>query len=677
MRVYEFAKLLNVTNKELLSLLIKQGFDVKSHMTALSPEAIEFLNTKLKPSKNIEQQEQKIITQQPPSKSAQAPTPKKIEIPVESAPKKEIIDQKDQKISSGVEEKKSLEMSAQAPEIILENMTVGQLAERLGKPASEVIIELLKQGVMCAKNQMLSEKQVGSIARHYGAIIKHQQLEKKSPTVQKVVTTGAHVRKPIVVVIGHVDHGKTTLLDFIRKTRVASREKGGITQHLGAYEAQTSHGGLVFLDTPGHAAFKNIRGHGLNIADIAILVVAADDSVMPQTIEAIKTAQAAQVPIIVAINKMDKADPSRVEIVKRDLARYDLVPEEWGGQTICVPISAKTGTGVDNLLELIVLQSEVMDLRADEERTAEGFVLESKVEKGRGPVATIICRSGTLKVGDYFVAGSISGRVTSITNSYGQTIKSVGPSIPVQVAGFPELAQAGDIFKVIRESEYRKIKDSRVAAATLSLPQKMASGEGVRFIVKTDSTLTQEALIDSLAQLAEKNTQNFNIIATGVGDVTESDIMLASDTGSEILGLHVRMPALVSQEAQKYSVDVHLYDIIYKLLESLEERLASEAPVKMVAKKIGEAVIRKVFDIKNVGIIAGAYVREGRFTKDARVIVWRGKKKLGEGKIKGLERDRKSVKEVHAGFEFAFSNDGFNEWEIDDRVECFIDQPAA
>ncbi|MBI2775446.1 translation initiation factor IF-2 [Candidatus Dependentiae bacterium] len=682
MRVYEFAKLLSVSNKELIAELATNGFEVKSHMAALSPEAIDFLNKKVTEKKNLESAQKQV-----PSKDEKAalhtqsrvdkPQATKIETP-QPAPKEAPALRPqaprvftEQKVATRITEEPMSSI-----EVVAVPMTVGQLAEKIKKPASELIITLLRQGIVCAKNQLLTEKMIESIGRQFGFSVVAPKAEKRDVQQRvSVATQGEHLRKPIVVIIGHVDHGKTTLLDFIRKTRVASREKGGITQHLGAYEAETPQGGLIFLDTPGHEAFKNIRGRGLNIADIAVLVVAADDSVMPQTVEALKTAQAAQVPIIVAVNKIDKADKTRLEVVKRDLTRYDLVPEEWGGQTVIVPISGKTGQGVDQLLELIVLQSQIMDLRSQEDRTAQGFVLESKQEKGRGPVATVICRDGTLHVGDYFLAGTLVGKVTSLVNSYGHQLKKVGPSVPVQVGGFTELPQAGDVFKAISEAEYKKVRDGRSTGVQPVLAKKVFSGEGINFIVKTDSTLTQEALITSLEKVSEKMDEKFQIIAAGVGNITESDIEFASDTRSQIIALHVKVEPSAALAAQKTKVSIRLYDIIYKLLEDVEAQLQKAAPIKMVAKKIGEAVVRKVFDIKNVGVIAGSYVKEGRFVRDARVTVWRGKKKVAEGPIRGLERDRKSVKEVHAGFEFAFLVDGFNEWEVDDRVECFIDIP--
>jgi translation initiation factor IF-2 len=679
MRVYEFAKLLNVSNKDLIALLAAQGFEVKSHMAALSPEAVDFLNRK------VSEKQKSVSAPQPAplKEKAALRTPSMVEkaqakIETPKPVQKELPPVLNTAPQRAPEVRAAQQMPQPAEtflELVVEPMTVGQLAEKIRKPASELILMLLRQGVVCAKNQLLNEKTVESIAKQLGIETVVPRVEKKE-LQQRVASQGEHTRKPIVVIIGHVDHGKTTLLDFIRKTRIAAREKGGITQHLGAYEAETAHGGIIFLDTPGHEAFKNIRGRGLNIADIAVLVVAADDSVMPQTIEAIKTAQAAQVPIIVAINKVDKVDKARLEVVKRDLARYNLVPEEWGGPTVMIPISGKTGQGVDQLLELLILQSQIMDLRSQENRPAQGFVLESKLEKGRGPVATVICHDGTLHLSDYFIAGSVAGKVTSLINSYGQNLKSVGPSIPVQVSGFTELPQAGDVFKVVTEAEYKKVKAGRIIAESqAAIAKKLFSGQGINFIVKTDSTLTLEALIGAFEQLSAKTIEKFQIIAAGVGNITERDIEFAADTNSDIIGLHVKVEPNAAVAAQKLKVKIQLHDIIYKLLEDVEVQLAKAAPVKMVSKKIGEAVVRKVFDIKNVGVIAGSYVKEGRFVRDGRVTIWRGKKKIGEGPIRGLERDRKTVKEVHAGFEFAFLVDGFSAWEIDDRVECYIDTP--
>ena len=340
-------------------------------------------------------------------------------------------------------------------------------------------------------------------------------------------------RPPVVVVVGHVDHGKTTLLDFIRKTKVAAKEKGGITQHLGAYEVKTAQGNIIFLDTPGHEAFSKMRGRGMGVADIAILIVAADDGIMPQTIEAIKFAQEAKLPIIVAINKVDKVDAARIEAVRRGLAQYGILPEEWGGDVVCLPISAKTGVGVDHLLEMIVLQSELMELKADPARTGIGYVLESKPEKGRGPMATVLCKQGTVHVGDYFICGNTVGKVSSLTNSQGQRIASVGPAVPVAVAGFSSLPEVGSLFKIVTPDEYKKVKDALIDNRTGG--QKIVTEGALNLIIKTDSISTKEALLGAMEKIAKKVGEEFNVIHAGIGPVSESDVVLANSTGSSIV----------------------------------------------------------------------------------------------------------------------------------------------
>nr|MBA2306544.1 translation initiation factor IF-2 [Candidatus Dependentiae bacterium] len=479
---------------------------------------------------------------------------------------------------------------------------------------------------------------------------------------------------PIVVVIGHVDHGKTTLLDFIRKTRVAAKEKGGITQHLGAYEVKTNHGAIVFLDTPGHEAFSLMRARGIRVADIAILVIAADDGIMPQTIEAIKRSKEAGIQLIVALNKMDKATPGQVEVVKRQLAQHDLAPEEWGGQTVCMPISAKLGTGVDEMLEVVALQAQLLDLKANLSLPAQGYVLESKIEKGRGPVATVICHHGILKVGDYFSAGTTWGKVSSLVNSRGERLQQSHPSMPVQISGFSELPQAGDFFQVTTQEAAKKGALTPRARPDMGAYTKKEGETDLSVIVKADNASSREALLNALSKV-KSDHRRCSVLYSGVGDISESDVMLATDTGSLIYGFHVKIESNALPLIQKKGVIIKMFDIIYKLLEDVEHILESGKPIKMISKKIGEALVLKVFDIKNLGIVAGAQVKSGRFIRDGKVIIFRGKNKVGEGTIKGLQRDRKSVKEVHTGFECAFLVDGFDTWEPDDRVECYQEVP--
>lgn len=560
--------------------------------------------------------------------------------------------------------------------------TVAQVAEQLYRPVNDIILALLKLGLLSSKNQLLNEKVIAQLAEYYKVkLLKPQTATAEKDPMSAVKPAEGRTlqdRLPIVVVMGHVDHGKTTLLDFVRKTRVAQKEKGGITQHLGAYEASTSQGNIVFLDTPGHEAFSRIRMRGSKVADIAILVVAADDGIMPQTIEAISHARAANLPIIVAINKVDKVEPTRLEGIRRELAQHDLLPEDWGGQTIAVPISAKTGKGIDQLLDMIILQAQMMELKADATSTARGYILESKLEKGRGVVATFIAQQGALHIGDTFVCGSTFGRISSMVNSSGERIKEVGPSIPVQVAGFSDLPGAGDLFEVVSAQEQqermRKLRETPKAGFAT---KAISSENAINIIVKTDSHSSKEALLGSIAKVSKSVEKGFNILLSGVGDISESDVILAENTGSVIIGLHVKAEPNAALLAQRLRVGFNLQDIIYKLLESLEEMARGKQEVKMISTKIGEAVVRKVFDIKDLGVIAGSYVRDGRFNRDGKVVIYRGNKKVGEGKIKSLQRDKKTVKEVHTGFECGFIIENFGDFQVDDRVECYLEMPET
>lgn len=680
MRIYEFSKKYDTSNKEVIEFLTSHGFEAASHMSVIPTEALSQLEqffapkSKETPASVVQEKTISPVAEKKPTpiavKETVVPTPKAVEKaaqPAVSMPKKTIEPQRS--------EEKTKEVTPRG--IIAQPMPVGELAVVLDKPVSEVILFLLRQGIVATKNQIVSEKVVSQLAQHFGVPLLQPAPVEKKEVVQKPTTLAPQEgnvveRLPIVVVIGHVDHGKTTLLDFIRKTRVASREKGGITQHLGAYLAKTEHGSLVFLDTPGHEAFTIMRGRGLKVADLAILVVAADDGIMPQTIEAIRQAKAVGLPIVVAINKIDKASPAQIEAVKRGLAQYEVLPEEWGGETVCVPISAKLGQGVNELLEVVVLQSKLMELTANVSVPARGFVLESRLEKGRGPVGTVICQHGILHVGDYFVAGSQQGRINSLVDSFGTRVQSVEPSIPVQVAGFSELPQAGDFFEVVTAQQIKKGKPEIKQTSLTS--HQVRPENAINLIIKTDVVSSQEAVLNAVGKMSGKAFKEFYIISSGVGSITERDIMLAADTSAIVYGLHAKIESNAAALAQKLGVIVKLFDIIYRMLEDLTEIAEKGKPVKKVLRKVGEATIIKVFDIKNVGIIAGAMLKSGRFVREGgKVVVWRGKHKVGEGVIASLQRDKKAVKEVHAGYEFAFTVTGFTDWQIDDRVECMME----
>lgn len=643
MRVYEYAKKIGSSSKEILKRLSDAGFEVANHMAVLTEEETEILN-------------QAYTSRDKKARS----------VPVAAVHTEPVLADSEEPKSAPAISKPTVAA------FTLEPMTVADLADRIAKPATDLILLLLKWGIMAPKNQLLDEEVITKVAQHFQIATKQpeRKVEQKREVLALSEKAKMELRLPIVVVLGHVDHGKTTLLDFIRKTRVAAREKGGITQHLGAYQVETKHGGIVFLDTPGHEAFSKIRSRGVKTADIAILVVAADDGIMPQTIEAIRFAKEMEVPIIVAVNKIDKANAARLEVVKRQLAEQDLLPEEWGGQVVVVPVSAKVGTGVDELLEMVDLQAQLLELKADVSCPAAGYILESKLEKGRGPVATVILQQGYLHIGDNFVVDGITGRVSSLLDSHGKLLREVGPSNPVQVATFPELPNAGDFFEVISKDQVRKTKPQVKVASKTVFKEK-----SINLIVKTDTNSSKEALDDAIKKLSKKIGHiDFHIVSSGVGDIGERDVLLASHTGSSIVGLHVKATNAM-QVAQKEGVSIALFDIIYKLLEELERRAEGLKVVKMVDKKIGEGVIRKVFDIKKVGIIAGCYVKDGIFAKNGKMVIWRGKQKIGSGSITSLQREGKNIKEVHAGFECAFMADGMIDFAVDDRVECYISVP--
>jgi translation initiation factor IF-2 len=650
MRIYEFAQLHNVSSKDLIDELQKNDFDVKSHMSVLDDKALDFLN-KL---------------------HAQSSSP------VPSHDKSPKIEQKEQPVAmhKTITPEKEQQSAPLTFTLLLRQMGVAEFAELSKKPVTDVIITLLKWGIVATKNQIISEEVVQRLATHYEIATTKIAAKQEAVEVAKKTVSGSSLqtRPPVVVVVGHVDHGKTTLLDYIRKTRVAFKEKGGITQHLGAYEAVTPHGNIVFLDTPGHEAFVKIRQRGIKVADIVILIVAADDGVMPQTIEAIKYALSMKVPIIVAVNKMDKIDSSRLDVIKRQLNQHGITVEDWGGDVICVPISAKTGMGVDRLLEMVTLQADMMELRAESDVPANGYILESSLETGRGAVATIIVQNGNLHVGDYIVCGNTTAHISSLFDSFHKRIKASKPAIPAQVAGFDGKPEPGDFFRVISKDEYLKIKSAGESKGSLAGKRFMYE-KGINLIVKADNHSSLEAIVEGIDKLSKKVEKGFNILRQDVGDVNEGDIEFAFNTGARIICFNVKTETNANVLADRRKISISYYGIIYKLLEELDSIAQAAKDIEMVRTKIGEAVVLRVFDIKKVGVIAGSIIRDGRFVRDGFVVIWRGRSKIGEGKIASLQRDKKSVKEVFTGFECGFMVNGFSEWAPDDRVECFIDLP--
>ena len=570
---------------------------------------------------------------------------------------------------------------------IPEEIVVAELASRMKKTAAEVIKTLVKNGVMASINETIDFDTAEFVATELGCKVEREvtvTIEEK--IIDDHVDTAEELqpRSPVVVVMGHVDHGKTSLLDAVRKTNVVSGEAGGITQHLGAYTVQINGNPITFLDTPGHAAFTSMRARGAMCTDIAILVVAADDGIMPQTVEAINHAKAAKIPIIVAINKMDKhgANPDRI---KQQLTEYDLVPEEWGGDTVICPISAKTGQGIDELLEMVILTSEVQELKANPNRAAKGTVIEARLDRTRGPIATLLIQNGTLNQGDVIIAGTAVGRVRVMTNDKGRTVKTAGPSVPVEITGLADVPAPGDEFNAVsdermaRELVEQRRQAEKDAAAQLNtkitldnLFAMMQEGEmkDLNLIVKADVQGSAEALKASLLKLSNDEVR-VKVIHTGVGAVNESDILLASTANAIIIGFNVRPDAAAQASAQRAKVDVRMYRVIYDAINEIEAALKGMLAPKYQEVVIGHAEVRQTYKVSAIGTIAGCYVKDGKVTRDAQVRVLRDHIVLHQGAVGSLQRFKDSVKEVTAGYECGMSIDRFNDIKEGDVFECF------
>ena len=569
---------------------------------------------------------------------------------------------------------------------VYESIQVGELAKLMGVKASEIIRKFMEMGTMVTINQSIDPETAAIIAAEFGyeveqAPIEEEQLLEYTPPSPEELEP----RPPVVTVMGHVDHGKTTLLDAIRQTDVAAREAGGITQHIGAYKVRLENGQeITFIDTPGHEAFTSMRARGAQVTDIVILVVAADDGVMDQTREAVDHARAAGVPVVVAINKIDKpeANPERV---KTELAELGLVPEEWGGETLYAEISAKKKIGIRDLLDLVLLQAEMLELKAAPNRPARGRIIESRLDKGRGPVATIIVQEGTLHEGDPFVAGTTYGRVRAMLDEHGRRLKQAGPSTPVEVLGFSEVPQAGDDFIVMPDeqkarkvAEYRarKQREAEVAReAKMSLEklfEKLREGEikELKVILKADVQGTLEALADSLQKLSTDEVR-VNIIRTGIGAVSESDVMLASASEAIIIGFNVRPTAKAKALAQQEKVEIRFYDVIYKVIEDVKKAMAGLLEPEYEERIMGVAEVRATFKVPKVGVVAGCYVKEGKIERGAKVRLLRDNVVIYTGRIASLKRFKEDVKEVVAGYECGVGLENFHDIKVGDLLEAF------
>ena len=567
-------------------------------------------------------------------------------------------------------------------------ITVAGFCEQVGASTSQVIMALMKMGIMANINQSIDEDTIMILADDLGIKVVvakvEEEVEEEGLELFEDKEEDLKPRAPIITVMGHVDHGKTSLLDAIRKTNVTASESGGITQHIGASEVMINGQKIVFLDTPGHEAFTAMRARGAHITDIAVLVVAADDGVMPQTIESISHAKAAGVPIIVAINKMDKpgANPDRV---KQELTEHGLLVEDWGGDVISVPVSAKTGEGIVNLLEMILLQAEVLELRANPNRLAMGSVIEARLDKNKGPVATLLVTNGTLKTGMSVVAGTCSGRIRLMTDFKGKEIKKAGPATAVEILGLSEVPEAGDEFnavkqdkiaKEIAENRKQKLREeilARNASTTLEqLFSQIQEGEvkDLNLIIKGDVQGSIGAIVSSLEKLNNENVR-VKVIHTGVGTVTESDVMLAGTTGSIIIGFNVRPTTAVQAFADRENIQIRLYRVIYDIINDVEDAMKGMLDPEFKEEVLGKAEVRNTFKVPNVGIIAGAYVQEGKVLRNAEIRLVRDGIVIHEGKISSLKRFKDDAKEVTQGYECGIGIENYNDIKEGDIIECF------
>lgn len=573
--------------------------------------------------------------------------------------------------------------------LIPDEITVSELASRMKKTGAEVVKKLMLDGVMASLNDTIDFDTAAIVAEELGCKVEHEvvvTIEEKLIDTAEDKEEDLVPRPPVIVVMGHVDHGKTSLLDYIRNSSVAAGEAGGITQAIGAYQVKVGDGKTVtFLDTPGHEAFTAMRARGAMVTDIAILVVAGNDGIMPQTVEAINHAKAAEIPIVVAVNKMDLPGAD-AEKVKQELTKYDLLAEDWGGDTIVCPISAKTGEGIDELLENVLLVAEMRELRANPNRAAKGAVVEARLDKGRGPVATLLVQNGTLKQGDVIIAGTAVGRVRAMTDYRGRRLKTAGPSVPVEITGMSEVPGAGDDFYAVADermaralAEQRKQEQKDKANAPMAkkvslddLFSQIQEGEvkDLNIIVKADVQGSVEAVKQNLEKLSNDEVR-VRVIHGGVGAVNESDVMLASTSNAIIVGFNVRPDTQARSMAERDKVDMRMYRVIYECIEEIEAAMKGMLAPTFKEVELGRVEVRQVYKISNVGIVAGSYVLEGKVTRDAQLRLVRDGIVIHEGEIATLQRFKDSVREVAAGYECGITLEKFSDIKVGDIFECF------
>mgnify|MGYP001225354220 CR=1 FL=1 len=725
MRVYEYAKKNNVPSKDVIHKLKEMNIEVTNHMSTLEPEVVEKLdhtyNKKSEqpqasapkekrpaPAKtktyvdDFDDEEEVVKAKVAKKKGAnKSKEGKKHDLQLQQQEKKIFHQHKKKhkgKVKAKVHQPQPVQQEQPAKKekelpkkITFEgSLTVAELAKKLGREPSEIIKKLFMLGVMATINQDLDKDAIELICSDYGVEVEEKVVidETNFESIEIVDAPEDLVeRPPVVTIMGHVDHGKTTLLDSIRHSKVTEQEAGGITQHIGAYQVTVNGKKITFLDTPGHEAFTTMRARGAQVTDIVVLVVAADDGVMPQTVEAINHAKAANVPIIVAINKIDKPD-ANPDRVMQELMEYNLVPEEWGGDTIYCKLSAKTGEGIDNLLEMILLVSEMEELKANPNRRATGTVIEAKLDKGRGPVATLLIQAGTLHVGDPIVVGCTYGRVRAMVNDTGRRVKEAGPSTPVEITGLHEVPQAGDRFMVFEDEKkarqiaearaQKQLMEQRSMKARVSLDdlfEQIKQGEmkELNIIVKADVQGSVEALVAALQKIDVEGVR-VKIIHAAVGAITESDILLATTSNAIVIGFNVRPDSNAKRVAESEKVDIRLHRIIYKVIEEIEAAMKGMLDPEYEEKVIGQAEVRQTFKVSKVGTIAGCYVTDGKITRDSKVRLIRQGIVIYEGEIDSLKRFKDDVKEVMQGYECGLTIKNFNDIKEGDIIEAYIMQ---
>ncbi|MCH3963982.1 MAG: translation initiation factor IF-2 [Clostridium sp.] len=689
-RVYELAKELNITSKELIEILSEEfSVTVKNHMSVIEEEDAELIKEFF--SEKDDKKEEELVEEKEEVKdkipSVQKDSTKKSKSnrskgKYKSKSQNNTQDDGDNKKNSGEdEEEKIIEID--------DTITVKELSEKIGKSSTEVIKQLIFMGVMAAINQEIDFSTAEKLGEKFNVILmkKERDIDKEAVEQEEDDDNEENLDKkpPVVTVMGHVDHGKTSLLDAIRKSKVTTHEAGGITQHIGAYTVNINGEKITFLDTPGHEAFTAMRARGAQITDIVILVVAADDGIMPQTVEAINHCKAANVPIVVAINKIDRpgANPDRV---KQELTEYGITPEDWGGDTICVPVSAHTKEGLDTLLEMVLLTAEVQELKANPNRNAKGAVIEAKLDKGRGPVATLLVQNGTLRVGDSIIVGTTYGRIRAMFDDKGKNIKSAGPSIPVEILGLSEVPSAGDRFHQVKdEKTARELADRRkqkvreeylqsthkVSLEDLYNQIKEGKVKELNIIVKADVQGSIEALRQSLQKLSTEEVK-VRVIHGAVGAITETDVSLASASNAIIIGFNVRPDSNAEKAAEKEAVDIKTYRVIYTAIEDVKSAMLGMLEPDYKENVTGKAEVRQIYKISSIGTIAGCYVLDGKIVRNSNVRIIRDGIVIFESQLASLKRFKDDAKEVPQGFECGISVEKFNDIKEGDIIETYI-----